>query len=173
MSKTNYLRPNIESLTSEAVLVQAWKKASSYVRHQGWVADSLEWDISAFNLQSLIPELQDKIRNYHLTPSYLRFVPAPKSCEWKLTNHYWKPVNEKKPWTKIRPLAHVSIQDQVIAMAMLICFADIVENIQGDPSQSIIRAKSKNVVSYGHRLLCDNYRNKMKYRWGNSRQAVL
>jgi len=34
------LEPQLELLTQEYVLVQAWKKAASYIRQHNWYADT-------------------------------------------------------------------------------------------------------------------------------------
>lgn len=34
---------------------------------------------------------------------------------------------------ELRPLAHVSLRDQVVTTAIMLCLADLVETLQGDP----------------------------------------
>ena len=48
------IQPHIQFLADDAVLVQAWKKAHTYIRSHNWYADSLELDVSAIRLRSLI-----------------------------------------------------------------------------------------------------------------------
>jgi hypothetical protein len=35
------LRPTLEDLSMECVLMQAWKKTSTYLRYHSWYADTL------------------------------------------------------------------------------------------------------------------------------------
>lgn len=171
-SPTNYseLRPNLSFLQDRAVLVQAWKKAHAYIRSHNWYADSLELDVSAIRLRSLIDEWSEllsarSIDNYQTAP--MRMVAAPKSSEWD-TADGWKP--KKDDDLRIRPLSHLSIREQTVSMAVLICLADIVETEQGDPRLPLTVANQKKVVSYGHRLISrweDN--GGARFQWGNAK----
>lgn len=74
---------------------------------------------------------------------------------------------ENKP--PIRPLANLTIKDQTMASAAMLCLADIVEDAQGDCNeQDFFKAQHKNVYSYGNRLLCDWEKGPAWFRWGNS-----
>ncbi len=44
------LFPSLDLVTQEYVLVQAWKKSASYIRHHNWFSDTLELDRAAANL---------------------------------------------------------------------------------------------------------------------------
>ncbi|MCA9181331.1 MAG: RNA-directed DNA polymerase, partial [Planctomycetales bacterium] len=76
---------------------------------------------------------------------------------------------------KIRPLAHLSIRDQTLATAVMLCLADAVESAQGDPSErNGLKAQMQGIFSYGNRLHCrwdqtTRPRPRAFFGWGNSR----
>jgi len=76
---------------------------------------------------------------------------------------------------KIRPLAHLSIRDQTLATAVMLCLSDAVESAQGDPSvRDGLKAQKQSIFSYGNRLHCrwdqtTRPRPRAFFSWGNSR----
>lgn len=117
------LLPTLEDLRAEFVLMQAWKKTSSYLRQHSWYADTLEIDFQSLRVPAFLGEIQERLKAPEdWKPSLLEFVPAPKSQSWRLEDEKWKPRENNRK--KIRPLAHLGLQDQVVAMAMLMCLAD-------------------------------------------------
>ncbi|MCW8165740.1 reverse transcriptase [Verminephrobacter aporrectodeae subsp. tuberculatae] len=76
---------------------------------------------------------------------------------------------------KLRPLAHLSIRDQTLATAVMMCLAEAVETAQGDTSgKDVLMMRKRGVVSYGNRLQCNwveqpNVPSCAKFSWGNSR----
>ncbi|MGJ7536574.1 MULTISPECIES: reverse transcriptase domain-containing protein [unclassified Variovorax] len=76
---------------------------------------------------------------------------------------------------KLRPLAHLSIRDQTLATAVMMCLAEAVETAQGDTSgKDVLTMRERGVVSYGNRLQCNwveqpNAPSRAKFSWGNSR----
>ncbi len=76
---------------------------------------------------------------------------------------------------KLRPLAHLSIRDQTLATAVMICLAEAVESAQGDTTGTdVLEMRAQGVVSYGNRLHCSwstkpNERSHARFSWGNSR----
>jgi hypothetical protein len=167
------LRPSTALLAEEFVLVQAWKKTSAYIRYHNWFSDTLELDQTTADLPRFISRLTQRIRDKRWSPTPLRLVPAPKSQPWcvdSVTGH-WTPKTTLRA-SKIRPLAHASLEDQVLATAMMLCLADRVETRQGDPSRSYTsRTVRSRVTSYGNRLFCD-YEQEDKvliHRWGSSK----
>jgi hypothetical protein len=95
----------------------------------------------------------------------------------------WRPVPAKSGLAddiaaaeqKLRPLAHVSIRDQTLATAVMMCLAEVVETAQGDPSErDVSTARERGIVSYGNRLQCrwvdkPNGAKRAQFSWGNSR----
>ncbi len=164
------LNPQLELLREEYVLVQAWKKTASYIRYHNWYADTLALDRAAVNLRAFIGELRERLQspeNWQNDP--LRIVPAPKSQRWRVRKGIWGPENDGNS-VRLRPLAHVNLADQVMATALILCLADRVETIQGDPRQSIRDQNSpRRVISYGNRLFCDEIDNKLRHRWGSAK----
>lgn len=163
------LEPTLKLLADPAVLVQAWKKAHTYIRSHNWFADSLELDLSTIRLHDLIAEWSElltpsNIKQYR--PDPMRVVPAPKTCEWKLEDG-WRPQEADK--FRLRPLAHLSIRDQTVAMAALICMANHIETKQGDPTHSLTMENRLKCVSYGNRLVCSYVDGKANFRWGNAK----
>ena len=163
-----WLEPRLELLREEYVLIQAWKKTASYVRYHNWFSDTLALDREAVNLPSFLGEIRERLQSsmsWQNDP--LRIVPAPKSQHWRVRENKWEPVSGAKS-ARIRPLAHVSLADQVVATGLMLCLADRVETLQGDPRQSVHERESRRkVVSYGNRLFCDTVNNKLRHRWGS------
>lgn len=156
-------------LADETVLIQAWKKTSAYIRYHNWFSDTLELDRTAINLPEFISSLSEQIRSGDVSTDTIRMVPAPKGQRWKIDkNGAWGPAEEGKTPSKIRPLAHVSLRDQVIATALLMCLANRVEAIQGDPSLSLDSETIPTMVSYGNRLFSDYRRQEAEHRWGST-----
>lgn len=162
------LVPTIECLADETVLIQAWKKTTNYIRYHNWFSDTLELDRTAINLREFISGISSQIKSERpLLSEPIRMVPAPKSQQWRVgSDGQWKP-DGKGNTAKIRPLAHVSLRDQVIATAMIMCLADRVETRQGDPAIPLGSAELNSVVSYGNRLFSDFKKGKADLRWGS------
>lgn len=163
------LVPTIECLANETVLIQAWKKTASYIRYHNWFSDTLELDRTAVNLRDFISDISSQIRSERpLLSEPIRMVPAPKSQQWRVENDgQWKPLDGKGDAAKIRPLAHVTLRDQVIATAIMMCLADRAETRQGDPATPLDSAELHSVVSYGNRLFSDFKNKKAALRWGS------
>ncbi|PKN28138.1 MAG: hypothetical protein CVU65_00220 [Deltaproteobacteria bacterium HGW-Deltaproteobacteria-22] len=174
------LGPHLELLREEVVLVQAWKKTASYIRYHNWFSDTLELDRTAINLPRFLGELAERLaapERWCSDP--LRIVPAPKSQHWQVNSisKRWEPVpvrrtpqDTKRPGTTLRPLAHASLSDQVAATAVMMCIADRVETLQGDPRGQITDTVVRNqVISYGNRLFCDNAGGSLLHRWGSGK----
>ena len=165
------LEPRLELLCEEYVLVQAWKKTSTYIRNHNWFSDTLALDCAAVNLPAFIGQLRDRLQS---TESWqndpLRVVFAPKSQNWEVSDGGWRPEEEQTTAEALRPLAHVSLADQVVAAALMLCLADRVETLQGDPRQPTSDQSSRRkVISYGNRLFCDAIDGKLRHRWGSGK----
>ena len=165
------LEPSLELLREEYVLVQAWKKTASYIRYHNWFSDTLALDRAAVNLPAFLGELGERLQyseSWQNDP--LRIVPAPKSQRWRVQEGVWEPVEKGATSARLRPLAHVSLADQVVATALMLCLADRVETLQGDPRQSVRDQESRSqVVSYGNRLFCDSVDGELRHRWGSAK----
>ncbi len=163
------LLPTLDDLGNEQVLVQAWKKTAQHLRAQSWYVDTLELDYQSLRLPSLMGEIEERLQRPELWEAApLEMVPAPKSQTWQLRGGVWKPSAGQPD--QIRPLAHVALADQVVATAMLLCLADRVEQRLGDPLLSIEESPSRRqVLAYGHRLLCDQMEGGLHHRWGSSK----
>ena len=165
------LKPNLELLKKEYVLVQAWKKTSRYIRYHNWYADTLSLDLATVNLPQFIAETADCLKNpgqWEAKP--LRIVPAPKSQNWRVCpkTGAWGPIGNGDSRTLMRPLAHVGLRDQVIATAIMLCLANRVETRQGDPRDQYGDPElRKKINSYGNRLFCDRINGGLHHRWGS------
>ena len=164
------LEPSLELLREEYVLVQAWKKTASYIRYHNWFSDTLALDRAAVNLPTFLGELRERLQSsdsWQNDP--LRIVPAPKSQSWRVRKGVWEPV-KRVTSSQLRPLAHVSLADQVAATALMLCLADRVETLQGDPRRPLGDEESRRqVVSYGNRLFCDTMGRELRHRWGSTK----
>jgi hypothetical protein len=168
---TDELSPDLELLSQEFVLIQAWKKTASYIRYHNWYSDTLELDRTAANLPRFLGELghaAKQVNAWENTP--LRMVPAPKSQSWRIFDGQWRPVKGNKTESKLRPLAHADLKSQVLATAIMMCVADRVESLQGDPRVAPQSdASERRVISYGNRLFCDKTPTGLRHRWGSSK----
>ena len=165
----NTLQPLRRLLREEYVLVQAWKKTAKYIRDHNWFSDTLALDRAAVNLPRFLAELRERLTSpgpWHTTP--LRIVPAPKSQRWSAGSDGWQPPHDISA-ARLRPLAHVELNDQVVATALMLCLADRVESLQGNPRVAPeLAASRKRVVSYGNRLFCDVIPGgRLRHRWGS------
>lgn len=80
----------------------------------------------------------------------------------------WRP-KARKADMDLRPLAHVSLRDQVVSTAIMLCLADQVETRQGDPRPGRYRPFQP-TVSYGNRLFCDvTAEETLEHRWGSAK----
>lgn len=160
------LMPSLELLADEIVLAQAWKKSDTYIRRHNWYADILE--------------LEQIYSGDHSAANPLRLVPAPKNGKWYFPRKFKAILNKagevEQAESDLRPLAHVSIREQVLASAVMLCLADAVETLQGntDPASYGSKAQARQrVCSYGNRLFCDwreesDGKQRARFRWGNS-----
>ena len=168
-----FLDPSLEELKKEYVLVQAWKKTSNYIRYHNWYADTLKLDWATANLREFIDEVRDSLSAPERWESHpLRVVPAPKRQQWRVSKKTgeWGPTERGDGKLELRPLAHVSLRDQVIATAIMLCLADRVETKQSDPKNSVRDAKRrKKVISYGNRLFCYSAAGKLRHHWGSTK----
>jgi hypothetical protein len=170
-------------LTDPLLMALAWKKTHEYIRTTNWYADNFELDKSALNLAQKCNEWSTELASNKLSFIDLRLVPAPKSANWHFVENTcpeetteeffdrqqfdtanseskcyclrWEPeeVNDPKK-IKLRPLAHIGIKEQTIMTLVMMCLANEVEALQGDPSTEYDEAHEKKVVSYGNRLYC-------------------
>jgi hypothetical protein len=166
------LSPSLELLTRDYVLVQAWKKTAAHIRQHNWYSDTLELDRAAVNLPQFLGELAEQLQSPEQWQNdSLRIVPAPKNQRWRVTKEkQWEPVEFGKIASKLRPLAHVTLKDQVAATAIMLCLADRVETAQGDPrSPMLVTADRQRIISYGNRLFCDSDGEALQHRWGSSK----
>ncbi|MYD97496.1 MAG: RNA-directed DNA polymerase [Gammaproteobacteria bacterium] len=160
----------MDLLREEYVLVQAWKKTANYIRHHNWYADTLDLDRTAINLPTFIGELRERLQSETWQNDPLRIVPAPKTQRWRVREGAWEPAEKGTTAARLRPLAHVSLADQVLATALMLCLADRVETMQGDPRlREHDLVSRKRVVSYGNRLFCDEIVGELRHRWGSAR----
>ena len=165
------LEPSLELLREEYVLVQAWKKTAFYIRYHNWFSDTLALDRAAVNLPAFIDDLRERLGSWESWQNEpLRIVPAPRSQHWRVVDGVWGPVEKGATSARLRPLAHVSLADQVAATALMLCLADRVETLQGDPRRPIGDQESRrHVVSYGNRLFCDTIGRELRHRWGSAK----
>ncbi|MFW8589709.1 reverse transcriptase domain-containing protein [Glaciecola sp. 2405UD65-10] len=171
--KYRSIKPTLDYLADEVVIAQAWKKTHGYIRSFNWYADTLALDVSALTIEDNAKVWSKALAdNKPINP--IELVPAAKSEEWHITEDGWhvkkgRVNDDGVPKLPLRPLAHLTIRDQTWATATMMCLADAVETAQGECELSFVEARTKEVYSYGNRLLCDwNKDGKAWFRWGNS-----
>ncbi|WP_437202054.1 RNA-directed DNA polymerase [Planctomicrobium sp. SH664] len=152
------------------MLVPAWKKAHDYIRRHNWYSDVLELDLTNADLGAVTRRIAEELQSGEpLRSNPLRLVLAPKSQVWEIKKEQWRPAKGPSAVEKkLRPLAHLSVRDQILGTAFMILLADTAETRQGDPRMSAAKAREAGMVSYGHRLFCDRVENGMRFRWGNA-----
>lgn len=170
--KYRKLRPELQLLTDEVVMSQAWKKTHGYMRTHNWYADTLALDISALGIEQNSAIWAKALARGKFALQPLELVPAAKSEPWTLdADKGWVPKEtskNRKEKPPIRPLAHLTVRDQTWATAVMMCLADAVESAQGNCAISDAHlAQKKKVYSYGNRLLCDWKGADAWFRWGN------
>jgi hypothetical protein len=169
----DFLQPQIGQVSEEFVLVQAWRKTAAYIRYHNWYSDTLELDRVATNLPDFLAKLADDLRNPDAWRSDpIKLVPAPKSKSWHVSpkSKLWQPVHRESLAAQIRPLAHISLRDQVAATAMMLCLADRVETAQGDPRIDLTDLLQRQTVqSYGNRLYCSRSGDRLHHRWASKK----
>ena len=167
------LNPSLEDLRLECVLMQAWKKTSSYLRTHSWYADTLGIDYQSLRIPAFLAEIQEAIDSYATwTPEPLELVPAPKTQRWCFDDSgNWIPRPNQEYQKQLRPLAHVVLRDQVVATAIMLCLADRIETRMNDPRLSIDSEENRRrVLAYGHRLVCDDTEDGgLRHRWGSTK----
>ena len=167
------LNPSLEDLRLECVLMQAWKKTSSYLRTHSWYADTLGIDYQSLRIPAFLAEIQEAIDSYATwTPEPLELVPAPKTQRWCFDDSgNWIPRPNQEYQKQLRPLAHVALRDQVVATAIMLCLADRIETRMNDPRLSIDSEENRRrVLAYGHRLVCDDTEDGgLRHRWGSTK----
>lgn len=172
--KYRSLQPKIDYLSDPLIIAQAWKKSHKYIRTHNWYADTLALDISALDLESNSTRWGKRVLQPGFKPHQLELVTAAKSEPWALSEtDGWNPTTdstkrcEKPP---IRPLAHISVRDQTLATAVMLCVANAVENEQGDCSKNdFFIARANEIYSYGNRLICDwSSGTEGWFQWGNA-----
>lgn len=185
--KYNYLKPTIDYLCDKIVLAQAWKKSHQYIRSTNWYADTFELDRSAIDLDRLLDSWIFELKSNNFSFNPLRIVPAPKAERWEFKeknkpstvqellvelnseekhSHVWQPVESVSK--SLRPLAHVSIRDQTLLMALMMCLANKVESIQGNTMTPFDEVHLEQISSYGNRLYCNFFGKEANFSWGNS-----
>lgn len=162
------LEPNIEYLKDSFILGLAWKKTDIFVRTHNWYADLLALDKCAFNISNEVTRWSENVAKNKPFKSNIELIPAPKGANWFFNEGKWT-TNKKD--RKLRPLANISIRDQSVATAIMMCLADAIETRQKNCSLSNLgyaeHVKNK-VVSYGNRLICDWDNERARFRWGGS-----
>ncbi|MHA3068763.1 RNA-directed DNA polymerase [Acinetobacter sp. ANC 3789] len=154
-----------KDLITDIYIAYAWKKAQAYITSTNWYADNLEIKLSSLKLENTIATVKKKINIKREKFKQLQLVPVPKGTAWDFIetnegNLQWQPKELEKQ--KLRPLAHISIYDQIVMILIMMGLANKVESIQGDPNTSFQEVHNKKVVSYGNRLYC-NYINDIAY----------
>ncbi|WP_018404068.1 RNA-directed DNA polymerase [Marinobacter gelidimuriae] len=188
--KYDKLTLNGDYLNDPLLMALAWKKAHDYIRTANWYADNFELDVSSIDLPNRCNEWVNDIQE-KLEFKPLELVPAPKSHPWEFVKPedpfkvaeykvIWQPkvtlkveggsAREQKDGDKdllrLRPLAHIGIREQAIMTLVMMCLANEVESMQGDPSTDYENVHEKGVASYGNRLYCRYKDDKAEHSYG-------
>ncbi|MCD9502523.1 hypothetical protein GLP37_10095 [Photobacterium phosphoreum] len=184
--KYSKLLPTEFFLTDEVILLNAWKKSHQHIRGVNWYVDCFDLDCSALELDIRVSELSSTLKSKNLSLSPLQLIPVPKSHQWRFKSPSdvgasalkWLPqVQEDQeqdsdvpllPILPMRPLAHISINDQMLFTAIMMLLANKVESLQGDPLTPFDKVHKNSVINYGNRLHCKYIDLDAYYSWGNS-----
>lgn len=173
-SRYDNLHPRAKILQDEVVLAQAWKKTHTFIRRHNWYADVLELDASGVCLSENLAKWSKEIATGDYETSAAWLVPAPKNGLWFFrpeSEGGWQPrLAEEEQVPVLRPLAHIGVREQTVATAVMLCLADCIESIQGNPSLPAEKAVENGVFSYGNRLYCSWSKDNSvaSFAWGNS-----
>lgn len=125
---------------------------------------------AAPNITSIDDLLNLDLNSLGSEPTFDDWSPRPTAQDEEATAEILAATTQK-----LRPLAHLTIRDQTLATAVMMCLAEAVESAQGDTTDSdVLTARAAGVVSYGNRLHCNWERSpslpaRARYSWGNSR----
>src|SRR3546814_16633204 len=81
------LIPTLDQISQEYVLVQAWKKAASYIRYHNWFSDTLELDRAAADLPRFVSRLSARLRSGKYETDELKLVPADRKSTRLNSSH--------------------------------------------------------------------------------------
>ena len=157
------------------LMALAWKKSHEYIRTTNWYADNFELDKSALNLAQRCKDWTDELSNNSIFFNSLKLVPAPKTSTWVFVKNEsseseeiipnddpcyclrWEPQklesSDKPDNIKLRPLAHIGIKEQTMMTLAMMCLANDVEALQGDPSTKYDDVHKKKVVELWQQAL--------------------
>jgi hypothetical protein len=173
---TFQLSPKMEFLQQEYLLVQAWKKAHDYIRRHNWYSDVLELDLTNADLEGRLKSIADELAGGEpLLSNPLRLVLAPKSQSWEIKNNEWVPTKgPSSSAERLRPLAHLSVRDQIVGTAFMILLADAVETRQGDPRVSAVQGHKGKMVSgsTGQAPFSDRHARTIFHTHGNEQVSI-
>ena len=155
------LEPRPELLHEEYVLVKAWKKTASYIRHHNWFSDTLALDRAAVNLPASIGELRERLQSsesWHNDP--LRIVPRTQEPALESAG---RSVGARREKGDLRhgfdrsPTSGWPTRWRRPAL-------------QGDPRRLARGQESRRrVVSYGNRLFCDAIGGELRHWRGSAK----
>ncbi|WP_079504811.1 RNA-directed DNA polymerase [Mesobacillus jeotgali] len=191
--KYKVIAPQIKYLCDEVVLAQAWKKSQLYIRKHNWYADILELDCSTVDLENNISLWIRELEDENYKSDAIKLVLAPKNKQWYFSDskikdmtQLWSSrkkdrldlnddrIDDKDEEIRLRPLTHLTIRDQTISTAAMLCLADAIETCQGPTEESnYFSAQKQQIYSYGNRLHCNWESNPQKnkkgiFSWGSS-----
>lgn len=117
------LTATIEDASKDYVLGQAWKKASNYIRYHNWFADTLDLEYHTANLPEFIQSVSDDMRSGSCLPTRFGSCLLPRAKSGKSMVIFRAPKDPKET-VQLRPLAHVSLRDQIASTATMLYLAD-------------------------------------------------
>lgn len=156
------------------------------MRRDNWYTDFLELDRVSLELESILLKWSEvNLTNYHYD-NKIDFIPVPKNDKWEIRSIdvntsmekqyttwglYINNENEEENEVITRKVSNISIESQVLAMALLMNLAEIVENRQRRIISNSIQANRNKIYSYGNRLDCywegEGEENKAYYKTGS------
>lgn len=128
-----------------------------------------KWEFRPISEKPTLENLLESAFEIDPQPTFGDWYPKPKQGD-KIAHEVSATIPQK-----LRPLAHLSIRDQTLATAVMMCLAESIETAQGDPTEKdILKVRERGIVSYGNRLHCRwshtaNARGQAHFSWGNSR----
>lgn len=142
-------------------LFLAWKKAKTYLYKHSWYFDALDVELFEINLEDNLQTISIQLLNESYKPDDAHLVLAPKRIENKDDS---TDISCKHWMYRDRPLAHCSLKDQTVWIAIINRIGDRFEDkfVSPDP-------EAKTNMNFGNRLYRTKSGNNLRFATENGK----